>query len=113
MIFIRLLLNDEVYTRTDIIKKLCIANKTFYKYYIDKMQMEADMISGKTKLYKGSTVNKISKVLDTDQKTPFLLAEHELVMMHYTDTGEFLDIDDMNISETYTDEQFKELSQVL
>jgi len=113
IIYIRLLLEDEIYTRTEIIKKLAISNRTFYKYYINKMQMKPDKVAGKTKIYKGSTVNKISKVLDTDQRTPFSLAEHELVLMNYQETGEFLTIDDMNISKTYTDEQFKELSEVL
>lgn len=113
VVFIRLLIDDEIYTRTDIIKKLAIANRTFYKYYIEKMEMEPDRIAGKTKFYKGSTVNKVSKILDTDQRTPFMLAEHELILMHYKETGEFLEVDDMNISKTYTDEQFKELSEVL
>ena len=113
VVYIRLLLEDEIYTRTEIIKKLAIANRTFYKYYIEKMDMEPDRVAGKTKFYKGSTVNKVSKILDADQRTPFLLAEHDFVMMHYTDTGEFLEVDDMNLSKTYSDEQFKELSKVL
>lgn len=113
VVYIRLLLEDEIYTRTEIIKKLAIANRTFYKYYIEKMEMEPDKIAGKTKFYNGSTVNKVSKILDADQRTPFMLAEHELILMHYQETGEFLDIDDMNISKTYSDEQFKELSEVL
>jgi hypothetical protein len=113
VVYIRLLLEDEIYTRTEIIKKLAIANRTFYKYYIEKMDMEPDRVAGKTKFYKGSTVNTVSKVLDADQRTPFMLAEHEFVLMHYDDTGELLDVDEMNLSKTWTDEQFKELEKYL
>lgn len=79
LIYIRLLPDDEIYTRVEIINELNIANRTFYKYYIEKMEMKPDKIAGKTKFYKGSTVNDISLKLNYSNDFPITLIENNFL----------------------------------
>lgn len=91
MLKLKLLKEDELYTRTQANRNLDISTNAFYKYYIDQMQMKEDFVTGKTKLYKGSTVNNISKLLDKKRTVPAYLKEAALQESHYEETGEYIE----------------------
>ncbi len=114
MIRIKLLKEDELYTRTQAKKHLELSANSFYKYYIDQMQMKEDFVTGKTRLYKGSTVNDVSIALNDDKRTPVYLIEEDLKMLHFDATGELIDdLREFNASETYSDDELKELQENL
>ncbi|GBV21791.1 hypothetical protein M1K003_2814 [Staphylococcus aureus] len=114
MIRIKLLKEDELYTRTQANRNLDISTNAFYKYYIDQMEMKEDFVTGKTRLYKGSTINDVSIALNDDKRTPVYLIEEDLKMLHFDATGELIDdLRQFNASETYTDDELKELQENL
>ncbi|WP_426787211.1 hypothetical protein [Staphylococcus capitis] len=114
MIVIRLLKEDDICTRTQANRKLNISANAFYKYYVDRMKIKEDFMTGKTRLYKGSTINDVSIALNNDKRVPVYLMEEDLKMLHYDTTGEYVeDLREFNVSERYTDEEIKELQETL
>ena len=114
MIRIKLLKEDELYTRTQAKKHLDISANSFYKYYVDQMHIEEDFVTGKTRLYKGSTINDVSIALNDDKRTPVYLIEEDLKMLHFDTTGEYIgDLRQFNASEMYSDAEIKELQENL
>ena len=91
MLELKLLKEDELYTRTQANRNLDISTNAFYKYYIDQMQMKEDFVTGQTRLYKGSTINKISVLLDKKRTISAYLKEAALRDSHYEKTGEYIE----------------------
>ena len=70
--------NDKFYTRRDAIRELGISTKTFYKYFVDLIDIKEDIKPGEKRyLYRGSTINKASKQLSDIKTVPYYVDDED------------------------------------